>query len=762
MRRVNKNRRAVALILALFTTVILSLLSIAFVALSRTEARNSASAAHEKLALESANYALELAINYMGQGKVSLTENTWQRVPHPSTFRFVNILAVTGGARSYLDRRIVVELPDTATKAKYGAGDTFIQDNMRVFRMVDASGTNTLPIQSGTQAFSSRVVIVPVTSFSDDNSYRLFASAKVFPDTTAAATDLNPLASREIEAQLTPESVFSYLHFIENARGLVAPGRAQFDPNTFDQNGAVVIDPADFAVIPADYTEDGPMRVDGHDPSFSTSSDPGKVKWLANSGNLNFSSDALPSDQGGKVFFREKLTINRSANDYQNGDVDDTNSGYFQGGFNTSNPHLGLPELDMDTMRRGAKYTDAARGKSSAFFEVKTSEIPGARGSTVAAPRNSGDPFYTLNSSGVRVPYDYRPRIPNVEVTFDGDKVRLQKTSTLNGDVLPINNPQDNNSVTPAAIELKVDDFATGVLFVDGGNVVVNNAPSMSGTEAKFNKRISVVAGTGEKRGSASPGLDTIYTGAASKVYEYEKKRWDIALQNDPNAQPTGFLTPPYTRAQIDNVVAYAQTHPLTPRATAQDPNPPTFNLSLTAAERAEYQALANSHPTWPAPPTGVEREGNLVVGGDITAEKNSSSKIGLFAENFVTINGNPKDLDDKELIIDAALMSKNKTVTLDWDNIARLDADRWKTLMSTDFKGKLTLTGSIVGSFIDIEGDNEGRGYTRQNFTHNPFLREERPPFTPVWDFSMLPGGFRFVVTHYTDRGSINTNKAL
>ncbi len=395
MRRVNKSRRAVALILALFTTVILSLLSIAFVALSRSEARNSASAAHEKLALESANYALELAINYMGQGKLSLTENTWQRVPHPSNFRFVNVLAVTSGARTYLDRKIVVELPDNATKARYGGGDTFVQDNMRVFRMVDGTGTNTLPLPTGTQAFTSRVVAIPVTTFSDDNSYRLFASAKVFSDTLSAASDQNPLASREIEAQLTPESVFSYLHFIENARGLVAPGRAQFDPNTFNQNGQVVVDPSNFAVIPAEYVEDGPMRVDGHDPSFATSNDPGKVKWLANSGNLNFSSDAQPADQGGKVFFREKLTINRSANDYQNTDIDDTNSGYFQGGFNTSNPHLGLPELDMDTMRRGAKYTDTARGKSAAFFEVKTSEIPGAKGSGVAAPRNSGDPFYT-------------------------------------------------------------------------------------------------------------------------------------------------------------------------------------------------------------------------------------------------------------------------------------------------------------------------------------------------------------------------------
>lgn len=769
-KRISGARRAIALVLALFATAILVILSFSFLMLARHEARNSASGAHEKLALESANFAMEMAINYMGQGKLG-PESTWARVPHPDNFRFYNVLSVTPSPRTYLNRRIMVELADANIKARYGQGNSFISDNIRVLRQVDNNG-NSMPNSTGSLAFTTRVVIIPVFSATEDNSYRLVTLSKLYSDTTSAVTpNLEPLATREIEAQIVPESVFSYLHFIENARGLVAPGRAPFDNRTYPNGSQGTVSPADFALIPPQYIEDGPMRVDGMDPSLASSNDPGKVTWLTNSGNLKFSADAKPIDQGGQVSFKEKLTIQKAANLYGNTDMSDANSGFFQGGFSTQTPHLGLPEMDMDAMRRGAKFTDPARSKHGAYFEVTLDDIPGAKVDNSGQPvgprpprGDNADPFYTINSAGNRVPFDYRPRIPNVEVTLDGNEVRVQKVSTLDDSHtrLPVVDPKTGTSQV-AEITFKADEMATGVLFVDGGNVVINNASIMDGSEAEFNQRMSVVAGNHATRGSNASVTDGLYSKVASKIYDYEKARWDISKQLDPNAVATSAnKTPPYTKEDIRQVIDFAANHNVVPRPTPGQPNPSPLSLNLTPEELAEYQSMPSGRASWPAPPEGVEREGNLVVGGDVKAQKTASTKLGLFAENFITINGNPANNGDNELIVDATMMSRNKTITLDWDNLARLDPQRWKTLMDPNFKGKLSLNGAIVGRFIDIEGDNQGRGYVNQNFHHNPYLREERPPFTPIWDFSVLPGGFRFIVTHFTDRGAINTDKAL
>ncbi|CAN0363941.1 unnamed protein product, partial [Phaeothamnion confervicola] len=178
----------------------------------------------------------------------------------------------------------------------------------------------------------------------------------------------------------------------------------------------------------------------------------------------------------------------------------------------------------------------------------------------------------------------------------------------------------------------------------------------------------------------------------------------------------------------------------------------------------------SDDHPLWPTPATGVNREGNLVVAGDVKTNSDRSATLGLFAQNFVLINTNDPNANNKTLTIDAVMMSKNRNVSIDWDNTGRQgtwnngvqDTTAWKTMTTPGFQGTLSLRGSIVGEFIDVEGDNTGRGYNIQQFTHNPNLNNLRPPLSPAWDFSILPGGFRFVITHYTDDGSLSTNSAL
>ena len=329
-----RKRKGVALILALLTTVILVTLSLAFMSLSLSEARTSRSYGYEETSVQAASYGLEYALVYMGHGKgVPPVPDTWEMVhpwPNPGgnsalDFGFYNRLV------AYNDTRII--MANQQVPAVSGAGQqigvtvsdcvsdssllAFIPStlsepdkaqlrlDLRRIRIVDQDRKLRLMPLNSELAFTCDIVVEPVllSRSQGRHDFRLTSTARVFQLNGGGANSTEPVATRVVEARIK-ESSFDYAHFIANGRTWNVNG---YTPATTPKVGAT--DLADYVVIPKDYVEQGPMRVDGQDPELAV---PHSVmeRVVGNAGNLRF----LPESDAGGVKFTHALTINQPAN----------------------------------------------------------------------------------------------------------------------------------------------------------------------------------------------------------------------------------------------------------------------------------------------------------------------------------------------------------------------------------------------------------------------------------------------------------------
>ncbi|MBX3165862.1 MAG: hypothetical protein KF760_00565 [Candidatus Eremiobacteraeota bacterium] len=757
-----RRRKGVALILALLTTVILVTLSLAFMSLSLSEARTSRSYGYEETSVQAASYGLEYALTYMGRGTVpgqSIWE--WKRWPNPGNnpslnFGFYNVLAeqtgpVTVGQEipSAPDQRIaaiVTKLPqDTLLRAFIPANlpqadKDQLELDLRRISIVDQNLKPRLIQLNSDLAFTCDVVVEPIllSRGQGRHDYRLISTARVYALANGAEVNVNaPVASRVVEARVK-ESSFDYAHFIANGRTWNVNG---YTPGTTPSN-ANGTDLADYVVIPKDYVEQGPMRVDGQDVDSSPAGSIERhVKEQA--GNLRFLANS--AENGPK--FSHKLTINQPANVYPDDVTDSTMSG-FTAGFVPRSARIGIPDFRQEDMKLAAKLV-VKDSDQSGLIEIPTAAIPGARGSALAAPKSSDptNPFYdgtevVTDSDGntrtVNVPVDFRPRFPNVEIVLNKDQIQIQTRSTLDGSIT------DSRTI-------KQDQLQSGLIYVQGGNVVVKTDPTN-----KFQGKLSIVAGEDPNRDGFTPNDSSIYSEAARGYFTALKNEWDqtVLTTGLKPADVGRYPTPPYTIAQLNE----GRTR------FGADVVPPVES------------GMPSGQLLWPAPPVErdqlgnkvrytTEREGNVVIADDVKYNEKSGNQLGLFAQNFVLLNDNtPKDpvTGEEKLTIDAVLVSKERTVSLDWDNTGRQPAASWKELMAPRAAGQpqrqIAINGSVIGEYIDVEGDQLGRGYKNQEFKYDLSLRNANPPFMPRPDLAALPGGFRFMILHYLDRGSLST----
>jgi hypothetical protein len=757
-----RRRKGIALILALLTTVILVTLSLAFVSLSLSEARTSRSYGYEETSIQAASYGLEYALTYMGRGtqngQATWISNPW---PNPSgnpatAFGFYDVLKaqatpVVASQEIPQDptQTIAVIVQDYNTP---GSGlEAFVpstlsnQDKIQLRKdlrricIVNQNGAPRLIPLNSELGFTCDIVVEPIllSRGQGRHDYRLTSTARVYNIANGGGSNAYvPVATRVVEARIK-ESSFDYAHFIANGRTWNVNG---YTPGTSPSNSNGT-DLADYVVIPKDYVEQGPMRVDGQDvnsaPNGST-----LQKVYKNGGNLKFMPNA--ATDGPK--FSYKLTINQPANVYPDAVTDATMTG-FNAGFVPKSTRIGIPDFRQADMMLAAKYV-AKDTDQSGLITIANSQIPGALGSAVPAPKSSdpANPFYdgfnTITGSDgnpiqVPRPVDFRPRFPNVEVTLNKDVVTIQTRSTL------------DNSVSDVRT-IRQDQLASGLIYVQGGNVVVKTDPTN-----KFQGKLSVVSAEDPARESFTPNSSTIYSNAARAYFDYQKNRWDTYVHNHNvlPPDPGNYPTPPYTVPQL----RAAQSAGLIP------PN------SLETG-------MPNNQILWPAPPVEnnaagqplrytVEREGNVVIADDIRYNDKSGNQLGLFAQNFVLLNDNtPVDpvTHKEDMTIDAVLVSKERTVSFDWDNTGRQNETTWKQLTAArgpnDPQRTININGSVIGEYIDVEGDQLGRGYKNQSFKYDLSLRNANPPFMPRPDLAALPGGYRFMILHYLDRGSLST----
>lgn len=766
-RRVVK-KRGVALVLAMLTSVILVTLSLAFLSLSISEARTSRAYGFEETSVQAASYGLEYGLVYMGHGTTPL-HSTWEFQPWPNPggnpsfdFGFYNVLkATTGPVQASGFWVTVSNITQDPTLESFVPGNlSEVQKNqlrkdLRRLRFVMPNTNQQAVLRlSDDLAFTCEVVFEPllISQNQGRHDFKLTSTARIYdlaPEQTEIGPTQQPRASRVIEARVK-ESSFDYAHFVANGRSWNVQGQtiatlpAVPDPN----NPGNTIDLADYVMIPRTYEEQGPMRIDGQDPSLAGNGNPNLQRVVNNSGNLKFQQGT----SNGGVKFTHPLFINRTANVFQDAGLDDSTMAGYIGGFNPSAQRVGIPDFRKDDMIRAAQL-QVDNDDRSGYISVPTSDIPGAVVGSAApvSPDPQLGPFYegfeTIQgpSGPIQVPkaYDFRPRFPNIEVTLSGNSMTIRKRNTFTGQEMVVADDRFQGSLSQSQL-------AMGILYVEGGNVVVKTEAGANGNpQQKFTGRLSIAAGEFDARETLQGGADTIYAQAAREFYNYERSRWDTDYRLGRNPVPGNYKAPPYSIQDLQEAK-----------------NAGLIQSSVPSGVPANRRL-------WPAPDTDppvqgqptkfkVEREGNVVIADDVAFRNSDGNTLGLFSQNFVLLNDNTPD--DNSLTIDAVLMSKERSVSMDWDNTGRQDPLKWAKLMQTvDGDGNpaqrtVTIRGAVIGEYIDVEGDDRNRGFTNQKFIYDNNLRNASPPLMPRPNLAALPGGFRYMILHYLDRGTLST----
>ncbi len=804
-----RRHRGIALILALFTTAILVILSVSFLVLAMGESRNSRTASYEGAAVQAANFGIGFVINYMGrggvvpsnqQGAVGVGQTIWTTaspVSSPSPLppeAVINVLREPVGLiHPGGNVAPFVGYPISVTRIPGARGIT--AERGRRVSIANASTGQPLLIPLGTDLqFSVFVDVVPIVN-NGIVSYQLSATSEVYPNPQNTG---QPLARRRIEVRVLEESAGSYLHFISNARSTNVQGQTggEVDVTPGAQSAELLARSnilATNVTIPPDYVENGPMRIDGQ-----VNNGLNVTNTFANaSGNLSFGPGTTSQEH--RPRFEEQLSISRLFNNYADGGVDDTTSGFFSGGINVGTSTMGLPDFN------GAKKTVrdvALEGSRKGFIEWPTSKLLGSStepqqfvGSVPYNPANPtaedaayiGNPYVerletrTIEGRDVKVPIspDLRPRFPNTEINIVNDQVTITNVSTLDGRQL--------GTATYNVTDLK------GVLYVEGGNAVITGGQNVTGqltimaSERTYDPYkdknpvgrervnaniINATIPTLDKFGQAVPlaspyektyvetfnaaynttafNDDTIYALAARQLDDYNRaKAQSIATRQG------------ITHAERQNLYRSVKAPPYTIAELKQ------AKQSGIISSDVQIPAGAVTRKLFPPPSTllspKVEREGNIIMAGDFTYNKQDrSTSVGFLAQNFVLLNDRTPLDNDKKLTINGVLMSAERSVQLDWDNTGRQPTTSHQQLITPGYNGTLVLKGSIVGEHIDVDGDYDQRGYFIQQFEHDRQLLQQRPPYFPRWNFERLTGPFRFSITHYVDRGTLTTENAV
>lgn len=805
-----RRRRGIALILALFTTAILVILSVSFLVLAMGESRNSRTASYEGAAVQAANFGIGFVINYMGRGGtvpdlpnvVGAGKTIWTTaspIASPSPLPpevFVNVLREPvrfrhpGGIKRPQDGFDI-----NVTKIPGTQPGTLADRGRRVALANITTGNLSLIPLGNDLAFTVYVDVVPIIS-RGIVSYQLSAVSEIYPN---PQNNGQPLARRRIEVRVLEESAGSYLHFVSNARSTNVQGQTGGEVDqTPGSQSQILLDRSKIlavnVVIPPDYVENGPMRVDGQ-----LATGVNTTNTFANaSGHLGFGPGT--SSQEHRPRFEEPLTINRLLNEYADGGVDDSTSGFFSGGINVGTATLGLPDFNRakGTLKDVSQIA-TQQGNKKGLIEWPTSSLMGG-GSTPPQfygkvpynPTNPtpedlayvGNPYVErlesriVEGRDVKVPIapDLRPRFPNTEINIVNDQVTITNVSTLDGSQL---NP-------PQTFDIK--QFERGVLYVEGGNAVITGGQNVTGqlTIVATERTEDPVQGkTGRERPNANiinatiPALENGKAVPTKSPYQAtyidtfnDAYNTTAAVSNDTIYALAARQLDDYNRNLAQSISVRQGIRHDERQALYANVFPPPYTIDQLKKAKEAGIITANV-PTGPVtrklfpPPSTllspkVEREGNIIMAGDFNYNKQDrSTSVGFLAQNFVLLNDRTPLDNDKKLTINGVLMSGERSVQLDWDNTGRQPTTAHQQLITPGYNGTLVLKGSIVGEHIDVDGDYDKRGYFLQQFEHDRQLLQQRPPYFPRWDFERLTGPFRFTITHYVDRGTLTTENA-
>ncbi len=763
--RIRSNVRGMTLVLTLFVTFLLSTLSLAFVTLMMEDSRGSRASSWQVMAAEAAEWGVQTSLSYMGRG------GNWQPAFDQNRLVFYDLLnaAQPNG-------------PVHLTASEGGTGEVQVlveagsdgETAVRRLRLVDPA----LPlggVLSLDETLVARISVeikpvqVPLSSFGPGQAaqYMLVSRAELFRTDQATSENPEPVAVSVLEAQVRPEVETTALFQVQNLRSWDIQGSGVGNPNMGDK-----------ILIPSQFQSAGSVRVTGTDPNNPN------APWRNQAGNARFENPNSPN-----MVFKGQLSVNQLSNlDGSGNPVSSANPGNFPGGVVFGADYTPLPDA-----KRYLNYDKNGDGLLDGGSEPSAGSLGGADQEwgllAVAATSASGGGnehgsavkgYYKVDKELVSeasrlyprqpdpassVPLanqDYRPPVPEVQVTLkNGGFVEVNVWSASTGDAGATSNTGNLNGLAattmgslagPLGTTFHVSQLDNGVLYVEGGQVVVKSEIT-DGAAAEFEGRLQIVAAEDSSRRSsvnsageltyANPST-SLYHKAASEYFEWQKSRLSLDPANPDHADGASFKAPPYTAAEL---LAGAE-----------------------AGHVSDVSGLASApanDPFWPSPSASVEREGNLVVAGDILKKDGAGSVLGLTAENFLLLGDRTQatKATPNEIKVEAVLTSFEHSLQLDWDNTSN---NRSKNASGTNsytaaatpgFNGKISLKGSMLAPYSNVEGDLQGRGYPRQEFLHDQDLESWAPPYQPRTLLSEYPNDqltIDWKIINFIDRTSL------
>lgn len=760
-----KRPRGVTMILALFVTLLLSTLSLAFVTLMMEDSSGSKNSAFQIMSAEGAEWGVETALSYMGRG------GNWQAAFDPDRLVFFDLidpaqpngqdhLAAAAGATGLIQVAVVA-----------GTGD---DSALRTLRIVNPSLPNQASLRFNNDTVARITVeitpvVVPLASYGPGQApqYLLSSRCELFkenPDTDSNGAPI-PVAVSQLEVQVRPEVETTALFQVQNLRSWDVQGGGIGNPNL-----------ADRILIPREYTSAGSVKVTGTDPA-----NPG-APWAGQAGNVRFEDPN--SDQ---MVFKGQLSVSELNNLDQAGNaVNGSNADQFPGGVVFGSDYLPLPSTDRFLNRDTNGDGIIGTGQPPRASELGGSNQEWGLLAAAAIDRDGpttshGDPvsgYYRVGKELVveahqrhpKLPnpsssiplarQDYRPTVPEVEVKLkSGGFIEVNVWETNYGDGGFSSSDGNLNSAATAQMgavggplgqTFHVDQLKNGVLYVEGGQVVVHSELS-AGEAAKFEGRLQIVASEDAvRRGQVKTGNGTqtyanasrsVYHPAVSEYLTWQEGRMNLDPANPNYLDPAQFQAPPYTAAQLRQAASSGGI----------------------STDLADLNGIADDSPFWSPPLASVEREGNLVIAGDIAKQEGTNSIIGLTAENFLLLNDRTvnQKANAKELVVEGVLTSFEHSLQFDWDNTSnnRVNGGTlYQQVATPGFSGKVKLKGSMLAPYSDVEGDGQGRGYPRQEFLHDSELGRHSPPFQPRTMLSEYPNdqiSISWSIVSYKDRTS-------
>jgi hypothetical protein len=757
-------RRGLTMVMALFVTLLLSTLSLAFVMLMMEDSRGSRSSAWQVMAAEGAEWGIETTLSYMGRG------GNWQPAFDPERLVFFDLL---NPAQPNGPQHLVASAGGNGSIQIRVEPGTEDEGSLRVLRIVNPE----LPLGAvldldgrllGRVTVEVKPVDTAVAAYGPGQAaqYTVTCLCELFPY-DAQGDQPEPVAVSQLEALVRPEVETTALFQVQNMRSWDVQGAGVGNSNT-----------ADKIIIPSDYVSAGSVRVTGTDPKNPS------APWADQSGNLRFESP--DSDD---MVFQGQLSVAELSNLDQGGNsVTGADPENFPGGVVFGADYLPLPSTDR--YLSSDSDSDGQLGNGNIPGPSEMSEIGREWGLLSVASQDTsgpetphGDPvsgYYKVNKDLIAVANDLHPRLPDLGSTVPLAKQNYQpaipevEVRLLEGGFLQVNVWETNHgdggwnssegslnnamaqtmggSVGPLGQTFHVDQLKNGVLYVEGGQVIVHSDLS-AGKAAEFEGRLQIVASEDPlRRGQVKTGNGTqVYSNAEQSLYhpavkeylEWQESRMQLPADDPDYVSPADFKAPPYNAATLKEAA---------------------LNGAVTASV-SDLGTVPDDSYYWVPPSAGTEREGNLVIAGDILKKDHSNSSLGLTAENYLLINDRTvgQKSNDNELVVEAVLTSFEHSLQLDWDNtsnnrVMNGDTSTFTQVRTPGFDGKFLLKGSMLAPFSDVEGDLQGRGYPRQEFRHDSDLGRQSPPFQPRTLLSEYPNdqvSIAWTIISFKDRTS-------